>query len=378
MADMDLRILKVVFENAWGGLEMNVCRFSENFRNLGHDVMIIARQGSKIEKYCWENMIPVMTINPKTDYLDIITAIKIAKIIKKRKIDIIQAYISRDLSTLVLAKKLARRGKLIFRQGMDSRYNKKDLFHKWVFRNVDMVVTVTEQVKSHLLENTPVRVGQAQCITNGIFPEKYEPRKIDGLRFKYGIPENAFVIGLTGRLDRLKKQELLVEAAPHILKKHKNCHFVFVGEETDSKTGRGYKDVLERRIKSMGLEYNFAFTGFVDDIRDILPMFDVSVLTTPKETFGMVVIESMAMGVPVVATREGGPLEIIEEDKTGLFFEPGDVDGLSKSILKLIDDSTLLRKMSKNGVKAVNEKFNLHKKLAEYERLYFNLSTPIY
>jgi len=378
VAAKDLKILEVVFSDAWGGLEMNACRFTENFKALGHDIAMVTLPGSRIEKFCWDAMIPVLTMRPVLKYLDGITALRIARIVKRQNFNILHAHISKDLSTLALTKKIARNSSVVYTQRMDSRYPKKDLFHRWVFHRIDMIVTVTEQVRNHLLEYSAAKYNQTQCIYNGIDLKQYQPENNPGLRQEYGIPDGAKVVGLIGRLDRLKKQELLVQAAPAVLKSHPDTYFVLVGEETDSKTGRGYRTELERMIRKRNLDRNFILTGFMSDVRKILPLFDLTVLTTPKETFGMVVIESMAMGIPVIAARAGGPIEIIDDGVDGLLYTPESIPELSECIVTLLFDHALRKKMGRKCINTVHEKFDFYKKLVEYERLFYNLSTPLY
>jgi glycosyltransferase involved in cell wall biosynthesis len=297
---------------------------------------------------------------------------------------------SGDLSTAVLAMLFSagyfhlfkhsswrrRQCKIVFSQHMDTRYRKKDLFHRWIFRHIDTIITVTEAMKWNTLKYTPASHNQVVCIYNGVDRAIFHPVNGNEIREKYNFSPDIYIIGLVGRLDRLKKQELLVEAAPTVLEKFPNTLFIFVGEETDSITGRGYKEELIKRIEEKRLQKYFVFWGFSDNMAEITGLFDIAVLTTPKETFGMVLIEAMAMGIPVIGTNAGGVPEIIEDWGNGLLFEPDNAGELSECISTILGDKELRKSMGKAGIKRISDLFDLDKKMQEYERLMYALLGP--
>ena len=365
-----------MFSQSWGGLELNSCIFSREFLSMGHFVHMVSPPGSRIASFCIKNNIPHILINPKLKYLDLITAWELSKIIKLYNIDIIHVHISKDLSTIALAKTLSRTGKVVFTQHMDSRYPKRDLFHRWVIKRIDMIVTVTKSVLQNVLIYSAASHNQIQCIYNGVDLNKFKPAGSRELRMPYNLDDDVNVIGMVARLDRLKKQELLVEAAPAVLAKYPDTYFFFVGDETPSKTGIGYKSVLMELIKRKNLSNNFRFINFSPNITEIYSLFDAVVLTTPKETFGMVLVEAMAMGLPVIGTDAGGVKEIIADDKNGFLFEPHNARELGECIITLLSDKKLRLRMGKQGIKKVNDTFDLKKKLGEYERLFYNLMAP--
>ena len=371
-----LNILEVAFSQSWGGLELNACIFSSKFLKKGHFVHMVSPPGSPIASFCIENNIPHILIKPKLKYLDLITAWKLSKIIKRYNIDIIHAHISKDLSTIALAKTLSRTGKVVFTQHMDSRYPKKDLFHRWVIGRVDMIATVTKSVLQNVLIYSAAKHNQVQCIYNGVDLNVFKPAGSKDICRRYDIADDDNVIGLVSRLDRLKKQELLVEAAPAVLEKYPNTYFILVGDETPSKTGIGYKNILTELIERKNLANHFKFISFTPNITEIYGLFDIVVLTTPKETFGMVLVEAMAMGIPVIGTDAGGVKDIIDDGINGLLFEPDNAQELSECIVTLLADKNLRLSMGRQGIKKVNETFDLKKKLGEYERLFYNLVAP--
>ncbi|MCH8285903.1 glycosyltransferase family 4 protein [candidate division KSB1 bacterium] len=373
-----LKILEIVFSSSWGGLEMNACNFAKRFKEMQHEIVVIAPPGSPVAGFCAEYDVSFIPVKPLIKYMDIITAFKLGRMIRRLKIDILHLHISKDLSSVVLAKKLAGRGKIIFSQHMDSRYNKKDLFHRWAFRNIAMIATVTKAVRKNVLEFTSVSHNQVMCIYNGVDMEKYNGKNENSsFKSELNIPEKSLVVGLVGRLDRLKKQELLIEAAPAVLEKYPDTYFVMVGAETNSKTGVGYRDYLEQLINRKNLSKKFRLVEFTEKITDLVSIFDISLLSTTKETFGMVLIEAMAMGIPVIGTDAGGVPEIIDDGVNGLLFEPDNPGELSNCLKKLLADEKLRISMGNEGIKKVKAVFDINKKLIEYERLFYSMLAPV-
>ena len=112
-----------------------------------------------------------------------------------------------------------------------------------------------------------------------------------------------------------------------------------------------------KACKDLGLEEQVIFTGFTKDVNEHMKLSHVTLLATPKETFGLVVIESMVNGVPVIATANGGPLEIIDDGVDGLFFDRTTED-LVKKIELLYETPELRNSLTRNGYRKIKEKFD--------------------
>jgi len=125
-----------------------------------------------------------------------------------------------------------------------------------------------------------------------------------------------------------------------------------------------YLESLKAKVSDMGLENRVIFTGFTKDVNEHIKLCDVSVLATPMETFGLVVIESMINKVCVTATNKGGPLEIIDDKVDGLLFDRTS-DDLAKKIKLLYDDPHYKEKISSNAYDKAKVKFDFKKQNEE-------------
>jgi len=371
-----MNILELVFSKAWGGLEILVGVYAEKFKERGHNVTCLIESNERLEENLKKNNIPYYTIKPVFKYLDILSAFKAKSLLKNKNIDVIHTHISKDLSTAVLIKKMLQKGKIVFTQHMDSRHKKKDFFHKWIYKNIDFVASITDSMRQNHLKFTPITEDKITTIYNGIDLNKFNVSPdFEPVEFKKtkNIPPGKIIIGTIGRIDRLKNQEILINCAEKLVKTNKNIHFIFVGEETDSITGRGYRNELLSRIKEKKLEDYFSVFNFSQEIEKYFNILDIFVLTTPKESFGLVLLEAMSMGKPVLGTNSGGPPEIISDGESGFLYNPYDYSELSDKLRILIETEELRKKMGKKGQKRVKQKFNLEKKIDDYIDLFERL-----
>jgi len=230
-------------------------------------------------------------------------------------------------------------------------------------------------MKKHHLELTAIESHKVTRIYRGIELEKYNKNLFNkkNIKKKYGIAENAEVIGCVGRLTPIKNQELLIRAAPEVLPHFPDMIFMFVGGEETDKIGKGYKDYLQNLSGDLGVWDKVFFTGFVENIPEITSTFDVSVLTTLKESFGNVFIEAMGLEIPVIGSRAGGVPEIIREDYNGKMYESGNHKDLARCIRNILKNPEIKITMGKHGRKLVEKEFDLKKNVNKYEELFFRL-----
>ena len=212
--DNKLRILEVCFGYGKGGLEMYMVNILKYLNERGHFTIGVAPYDSYMEQKILKMNIPFYPSLPSRRYLDFKIAKQISDIIKKNNIDIIHAHKSTDLSTLILAKRGVKQVKLIFTQQMESNRKKKDIFHQWIYKHVDGIITITDQIKKQVVQNTSIDPQKVFRLYYGIDMAKYKPDNVQGqvIRKEYGISKNDIVIGIVGRLDKGKGQHVLLKS----------------------------------------------------------------------------------------------------------------------------------------------------------------------
>ncbi|UCN01062.1 glycosyltransferase family 4 protein [Sulfurimonas sp. SWIR-19] len=350
-------ILELCLAHGLGGLEMFVASCYEEFSKKTTCKVVVAPQ-SKLDNY--------LEINDKftlkrNKFFPFIPALQLSKYIDENDIDIVHFHWSKDILTAVLAKILSKKKpKLVQSRHMGMTRFKDDFYHKWLYKNIDMIHAVTLQVKKQLEKFIPAEVRpEVEMVYLGVKAPKTDADKVSELRQKYQL-EGAFVVGIVGRIEKGKGQYKVLEAVARL--KDANIKAVVVGAFMDDK----YAQELQAYVKKLGIQQQVIFTGFTKDVNEHMQLFDVNVLATENETFGLVVIEAMANKIPVIATCKGGPLEIIDEGVDGLLFD-GSVDDLGEKIRLLHNDLHVKEGIAQAAFKKVKEKFDY---TAQLEKLY--------
>ena len=173
----------------------------------------------------------------------------------------------------------------------------------------------------------------------GVSLDAFNPDGLDTpqvLRAKYGLPITGPLIGIVGRLQQWKGMDVFLDAIPAILARHPNAHAVIVGgpHETEPR----YPGELQARVKALGITGAVTFAGYQSNVPEWMQAMDVVVHASDHEPFGIVVIEAMALGKPVVAGADGGPAETITDGVDGLLAPFGDAAALATSVLRYLDD----------------------------------------
>lgn len=160
-------------------------------------------------------------------------------------------------------------------------------------------------------------------------------------RAQLGLSTRGPVVGMVGRLQRWKGMHVLVDAAPAIRAAHPDAQIVLVGGRHDGEPD--YADALDAQIDALGLSDAVHCVGFQSNVPTWMQAMDVVVHASDHEPFGMVVVEAMALGKPVVAGADGGPREIITPEVDGLLAPYGDADALAKQVNRFLSDAAFAR-----------------------------------
>ena len=174
-------------------------------------------------------------------------------------------------------------------------------------------------------------------------------------------------IGIVANFALFKRHEDFLRMAAEMLKTRQDMEFWIVGDDTE---GSGRRAVLETLARELGIAPYVRFLGHRADIPDIMRQLHVLVVPSQFEPFGRVVIEAMACGRPVVASRDGGIPEIIEEGLTGYLVEVGDCAGFADKVLQLLADRDLWDAMSSRAVSATHERFSIVAHTKNIVRIY--------
>ncbi|HWP82546.1 MAG TPA: glycosyltransferase family 4 protein [Bacteroidota bacterium] len=364
-----MNIAFVCFSSSWGGLEMMLVKLAVALKGRGHSITVVAPAGSPIRAYAEQHGLHSLAVTPRFRYLDFGTARKIARELRTFQIDIVVCGLSRDLSSCVLATKIARRSRLVFFQQMQFGLSKKDLFHRWVYGNLSLWITLTETMKEATARNTTVSTDNIHVIPFGVDINRFRPRRYKRSRSRkqFNLPEEGPIAAVVGRFDPQKGQDVFLRALPSVLKRVPSLHPILVGEETRGE--EGYLRTLQELIDTLGLKRRVRILPFTNEIPVLLSAIDLLVIPSHSETFGYIAIEAMAMKVPVIGTNAGGLKEIVDDSVTGLLVPPKNAEALAEAMVRLLKDKPLAKRMVEAARLKVEKRYFFRKNVEELERV---------
>jgi len=210
-------------------------------------------------------------------------------------------------------------------------------------------------------------------IHNGIEVEQFDPA-MDGAPFRrrHGIPLDALLVGVVGRLRPWKGQDRFLRVLACLRERVPEAWGVIVGG-TPFGVEDDYPAQLQRLAAKLGLTDRAVFTGHLDDVRPALAAMDLFIHPGDPEPFGLVNLEAMAMGKPVVAFGHGALPEIVADGETGLLVPPGDEAGLAEAVVALLRDPARRAAMGRAGRQRVKASFSARETAQHVAQVYEEL-----
>jgi len=240
------------------------------------------------------------------------------------------------------------------------------------------VISISEGVASEMFSNKQKQIHPKIAICHDWFDFESigHGRKNINIRAEYHIPEDAPLIGVVGRLEPWKGQDLFLKAASTIIKSYPDARFMVVGGSVAGRGRERYIDELTEIIRKSGIENNVIFTGHRSDIHDIMMSLDIFVLSSATpEPLGQVVMEAGGCAKPVVASNAGGPPEIIVNGTTGILYPIGDYTKIAGAVIQILSDPQAARQMGIKAKKRIDQFFNKQFLCNKIEHVYTKILT---
>lgn len=243
------------------------------------------------------------------------------------------------------------------------------VFHLVMLRRRDRVVAVGQSVRQALMRNEGIPGRRIRVIYNGIPVERFrrDEEARCRLRAAWGLSPGDFVVLQVARLDRLKDHPTAIRAAHRL--RNESLRWLFVGDGPE-------RAAIESEITRLGLQGRVRLLGERRDIPELLSAADAFVLTSISEGIPVTVLEAMAAGLPVAATRVGGLPELVREGETGLLVAPSDPEGVAQALRVIMADRDRAAAWGRAGRKLVEDRFSESRMHAEYRRLLEEMIAP--
>lgn len=255
-----------------------------------------------------------------------------------------------------------------------NNHNKKDFFHRALYSRVDSLIVMSQALRRNVLETHAIREKDLKVVNLGIDFEIFDPVRVCPLsqRAAWGAGPETIVIGLVGRIDPAKGQATFIKAAAGLLKglrTNVNLRFVIVGEETRG-IHESHLEELRRMVVQFHLEDYVVFSGFQENIPEVMRALDIFVMPSRQEAFGLVAIEAMAMECPIIVSSGGSAEEIVGNDEFGLTIRPDDAFDLQRQIRFLLDHPAERVQMGKKARQYVKTNYDRKQRIIKTLNLY--------
>ena len=371
MTKMHVCMLTPSFLPVVGGAEILVHELGRRLVDRGHQVSLVtpkflnANPGEELEgvKIYRVDRIPKFPL-----YEQLLESLKISQINKRDEIDVLHNFfVFASGGAAYLSKKTLKKPLVITLTGWDIYDPVKPvnrIFHpymRFIMNHADAITAISNDQKYHARQ-----MGAKKNI-------EVIPVGIDIKRFNADIKSNTKKkLGITGSMIFTVKRlvpraglEYLLHAVPELIKKHPDTKFVVGG------TGI-LVEHLEKKVIDLGIQENVVLSGFIssEELPEYYSACDLFVLPSLYEGFGIVYLEAMSSGKPVVATDSGATREVVIDGKTGILVPPRDSKKLGDAISHLLDNPRLMRDMGGNGRKRVEEEYLWDDIVDKYEEIY--------
>ncbi len=359
------KILHVITDTGWGGAERHLLALTTGFVQRGHvcQVAYLVGDGYLDDTFASRG-VPTTNLRARS-WVDPGALARLIRLIRRERFDLLHVHLFPGEVFATVAGLCAPGAPLIC-----SKHNDEAFLRKWHFRMLHRVISyrasrtiaISDHVRRFTMETGTAHPSRVLTIRYGYEPPAVLPTR-EASRATLGAPAGAFLVGAAGRLAEQKGHRHLIEAIPALVPEIPNLQVVIVGEGP-------MRPALERRARELGVDRHVRLPGFHPDVQSLLCGLDVFVMPSLWEGFGLVLLEAMAAGRPIVAAKVSAIPEVIEDGETGLLVPPADASALGGAILRLWHDPSLREKLGNAGRERLRERFSLDQMVDETERVY--------
>ncbi|MFP6664238.1 MAG: glycosyltransferase [Deltaproteobacteria bacterium] len=351
-----------------GGTEQQILELVKGIDRDRFEPMVCCfrygRKAAEIE----ELGVPVFTIE-KNHKLDAGILLRLAELLRRERIDILQTYLWTANAWGRVAGRMAGVPIILASERnvdiWEQKY--KRVIGRYLAHSTDRIIANSEAVRRYLLERGGLSPAKVTTIYNGVdfarFHTGTDPMQ---RRRELGVPDDALLAGVVARVEPAKDHDTLLHALALVRDRTENLHLAVVGDGTQ-------KERLMRLAHELGIGERVHFTGFRTDAAEWIASFDFTVLSSVKEGLSNTVIESMAAGKPVIATAVGGNPEVIVEDETGYLLPPRDPARFGEAIARLVAQKHRIPELGAASKNRVESLFSVGKMVDNTTKLYLDL-----
>src|SRR6185436_3220632 len=318
----------------WRGGQNQVLLTVNGLRGIGQRAALVAHPGGELRRRAAEGL-ELIPIAPRTE-MDLSAAWKLSRLVKRLAPDIIHAHDPHGIAMAALALSLggasAGAGQtpvLVASRRVDFHL-KGNSFSRWKYRQVDCFIAASEAIRQMLIADG-VPADHTITVHEGIDVEHVTAAPPVNVHAAFWLPHQAPVVGNVAALVPHKGQRYLIDAAHLVVQEMPDVRFIILGEGE-------LREHLEKQVHEYHLEKHVLLPGFRTDVLGCIKGFDLFVMSSVTEGLGTSLLDAMACGRPIVATRAGGIPEIVEDGVNGTLVPPRDAAALAAAIVRALKD----------------------------------------
>lgn len=358
-----MQILHVSSESTWRGGEQQIAYLIYELQEKGICNEVLCRKNSSFEEHCSSNNIHFVS-KPFSGLNILSTAYFVSRY--GNKFDVIHAHTAKSHLILFIALLLGLKTPVVVSRRVDFKPSSSWLT-KWRYahKGVKKIICVSDAIKN--IMKGYLQKDEEKCVTiySGIDIQKFDVPVRTDIRKALKIASSQKIVANTSALADHKDYFTFLDTAKQVLLTNPEVHFLIIGDGPLNEEIRSYATKLH-------LNDQVSFTGFVNNVPEMLKQVDVFFISSKTEGLGTSILDAFAAGVPVVATNAGGISEIVINKKTGLLAEVKDVKGLAQHIERLLSSEVLQHTLVLNAKKHL-QKFTkettAQKTLAVYKEI---------
>lgn len=360
-----MKILMSEASTVKGGQELALMRQAVGLQKRGHEVALVLHPGSPIEQLAnqWKvrwSSVPMARLSGSS-------LLAFRKVLQRERPDILHVNSSRDSWLGALAARLVRpRIKVVKSRHISVPLN-RNLPTRLLYRRLfDYVIgTGGPSTLRDLVQRDGLSPDRTDAFPIGIDLERHEPgRPEQDLRAEMGLDADHRLVGIVSYLRAYKGHRYFIEAAAQLAPRTKNTTFLIVGEGPD-------EEVIRTQIQALQIEDRVRMLGFRPHLLNVLRSLDIFVIPSVEgDTIPQVLIEAMAVGLPVISTTTGSIPDVVQDRQTGLIVPPRNSELLARRIEELLENAPLRQLLAGNAHRHIKDNYSIDRMVERLERAY--------
>lgn len=339
-----LRVLHVDTERGWRGGERQALWLAREMDRRGHGSILAVRRGEPLSARAAEAGLTVVDCSPFGE-IDPRAAWRLRGVIRDHRVDVVHAHTAHAVAVAALAM-LGASVPLVISRRVDFPL-RTNAGTRWKYGRASVVIAISQAV-ARVLATSGVAADRIVVVPDGVDVGRVVTRATPETLASLGVSANGRLIVQVAQLVGHKDPLNFVRAMARVVELVPGAQGLLVGD------GPLRSDV-EREVHRLGLESSVRLAGYRTDADSLLAVADVACLSSREEGMGSVLLDALAFGVPVAATRAGGIPEVIVDEECGLLADTEDPRGLGDAIARLIRDDALRARVLANAKPRANE-----------------------